>query len=48
MRLITEVKLDFDDVLIVPKRSTLSSRKDVDLISNIQFMFKHSGGMSSL
>jgi GMP reductase len=25
------IKLDFSDVLIVPKRSTLSSRKDVDL-----------------
>jgi GMP reductase len=31
MRLITEVKLDYKDVLITPKRSTLSSRSQVKL-----------------
>jgi GMP reductase len=31
MRIIDEQKLNFSDVLIVPKRSTLSSRKDVKL-----------------
>lgn len=31
MRIETEVKLDFDDVLIRPKRSTLSSREKVEL-----------------
>jgi IMP dehydrogenase/GMP reductase len=31
MRIINEVKLDFKDVLICPKRSTLSSRKEVSL-----------------
>lgn len=41
MRIIEDVKLDFKDVLIQPKRSTLSSRKDVDLSRN--FTFKHSG-----
>jgi GMP reductase len=41
MRIIDEQKLDFSDVLIVPKRSTLTSRKDVDL--NREFTFKHSG-----
>ena len=30
--IIEEAKLDFDDVLIRPKRSTLVSRKDVDII----------------
>lgn len=40
MLIIDERKLDFDDVLIVPKRSTLTSRKDVDL--NRTFTFKHS------
>jgi GMP reductase len=31
MRIHDGIKLDFDDVLIVPKRSTLSSRQDVSL-----------------
>ena len=31
MRIESEVKLDYKDVLFKPKRSTLSSRKDVDL-----------------
>lgn len=35
-------KLDFDDVLIKPKRSTLSSRKEVDLNRRIEFLYsKH-------
>ena len=41
MRIIEEVKLDFKDVLFVPKRSTLTSRREVDLTR--QFKFKHSG-----
>ena len=41
MRIETEIKLDFQDVLIRPKRSTLSSRKEVDL--NRTYIFKHSG-----
>jgi GMP reductase len=36
----TDLKLDFNDVLIRPKRSTLASRKDVDLMRT--FNFKHS------
>ena len=40
MRIIEDVKLDFDDVLIRPKRSFLSSRKDVSLIR--EFYFPHS------
>lgn len=36
-----DVKLDFDSVLIRPKRSTLSSRKEVDLVRT--YTFKHSG-----
>ena len=35
-----DVKLDFCDVLIKPKRSTLKSRKDVDL--NRKYTFKYS------
>ena len=41
MRIEDEVKLDFKDVLIRPKRSTLSSRREVDL--NRTYQFKHSG-----
>lgn len=40
MRIESDVKLDFCDVLLKPKRSTLSSRKDVDLMRT--FRFKHS------
>lgn len=38
MRIDPELKLDFDDVLIRPKRSTLSSRKDVSLERTFRFM----------
>ena len=31
MKIINETKLDFDDVLMRPKRSTLTSRKEVNL-----------------
>lgn len=41
MRIEDDVKLDFSDVLIRPKRSTLRSRKDVDL--ERIYTFKHSG-----
>jgi len=37
MRLETDVKLDYSDVLIRPKRSTLESRKDVDLTRKFTF-----------
>ena len=37
MRIESEVKLDFSDVLIRPKRSTLGSRKEVDLFRNYRF-----------
>lgn len=37
MRLIEQTKLDYDDVLLLPKRSTLASRKDVDLQRIISF-----------
>jgi len=39
MRIENEVLLDYSDVLIRPKRSTLGSRKDVDL--NRQFAFRN-------
>ncbi len=41
MQIEQEVKLDFADVLIKPKRSTLSSRSEVDITR--EFTFKHSG-----
>jgi GMP reductase len=41
MRIETEPKLDFKDVLIRPKRSTLSSRSAVDI--NRGFRFLHTG-----
>ncbi len=41
MRIEEDVKLDFKDVLIRPKRSTLRSRKDVDVTRS--FTFKWSG-----
>ncbi len=41
MRIEDEIKLDFKDVLIRPKRSTLSSRREVDL--NRTYKFKYSG-----
>jgi GMP reductase len=40
MRIEDDIKLDFKDVLIRPKRSTLSSRREVDL--NREYVFKHS------
>ena len=39
-RIENDIKLDFKDVLIRPKRSTLKSRAQVDL--NRTFIFKHS------
>ena len=41
MRIEDELKLDFQDVLIRPKRSTLTSRSDVDI--SREFVFRHSG-----
>jgi len=41
MRIEDDVKLDFKDVLIRPKRSTLASRREVDL--HRTYKFKHSG-----
>lgn len=40
MRIEDEIKLDFKDVLIRPKRSTLHSRREVDLVRH--YKFKHS------
>jgi len=41
MKIIEDIKLDFKDVLIRPKRSELGSRNDVDLEREI--VFRHSG-----
>lgn len=43
MRIETDVKLDFSDVLLKPKRSTISSRKEINL--ERQFRFLHSGNI---
>ena len=37
MRIIDEVQLDFNDVLIQPKRSTLSSRKEVSIFRTFKW-----------
>ena len=37
MRIESEIKLDYKDVLIRPKRSTLKSRKQVDLFREYKF-----------
>ena len=41
MRINYDAKLNFEDVLLQPKRSTLSSRKDVDMTRD--FTFRNSG-----
>ena len=41
MRIEEDIKLDFKDVLFRPKRSTLNSRKEVEL--ERKYTFKHSG-----
>lgn len=46
MRIEDDIKMDYSDVLIRPKRSTLSSRQQVDLIRSFQFRWskvKYSG-----
>lgn len=39
MRIEEDIKLDFDDVLLKPKRSSLKSRKDFDLEREFQFKY---------
>lgn len=46
MRVEDSIKLDFDDVLIRPKRSDLKSRKEVDL--HREFNLKHGGRISGI
>jgi len=41
MRIEEELKLDYTDVLFRPKRSTLSSRKDVDLSRTYKFKYSN-------
>lgn len=41
MRILSDPKLDFDDVLILPKRSTLTSRADVDISRKFKFRWSH-------
>ena len=37
MRIIDDIKLDFEDVLIRPQRSATASRKEVDIIRTFKF-----------
>ena len=37
-KIINEIKLDFDDVLIRPKRSKLTSRSEVDISRTFSFL----------
>jgi GMP reductase len=46
MRIENDIKLDFSDVLIKPKRSTLTSRKEVNL--NRQYIFKYGHGFTGV
>jgi GMP reductase len=39
MRILEDVKLDFKDVLILPKRSSLASRKEVSVKRSFQFKY---------
>ena len=41
MRIEYDVKLDFRDVLIRPKRSVLKTRADVSLEREFKFLLKH-------
>lgn len=41
MRFEPDIKLDFSDVLLKPKRSTLESRKDVDLMRTFKFRWSN-------
>lgn len=40
-KIINEIKLDFDDVLIKPKRSLLNSRSDVNIMREFKFAHSH-------
>ena len=37
MRIETEIELDYSDVLIKPRRSTIASRKDADITREYKF-----------
>ena len=41
MRIEEDIKLDYADVLFRPKRSTLSSRKDVELVRTYKFKYSN-------
>ena len=44
MKLETDIKLDFSDVLFRPKRSTLSSRSEVNLERTFKFRYSNGYG----
>lgn len=39
MKILDDIKLDFNDVLIIPKRSQYSSRSEVSLVRNFKFKY---------
>ena len=39
MKIETEIKLDFSDVLIRPKRTSINSRSDVNLSRSMKFKY---------
>lgn len=41
MRIDSDVKLDFSDVLLKPKRSTITSRKEIDITRTFKFKYSH-------
>ena len=48
MRIEEELKLDYSDVLFRPKRSTLKSRKDVNLLRTYRFKYSKMSGLEFL
>ena len=39
MKILDDIKLDFSDVLIIPKRSEYSSRSEVSLVRTFKFKY---------
>ena len=48
MRIIEEEQLDFDDVLIMPRRSSLQSRSDVDIVRDFVYNKKDDGSFKRI
>ena len=48
MKIEQDIKLDFSDVLIRPKRSILESRSEVNLEREFKFLIQHKYGKEFL